>query len=102
MVGRDKLPYADYPSFPADSLLDTNIMINSTISDASKGAIFFDDDINIFFLGSFMKDSECMRIGAYINSPDTGKTNSIHVRHNVYVTGLLCYLSFFSHPFSRQ
>ena len=62
IVGGDKLPYADDPSSTISSLLDTQITINSTISDALKGARFPGDGLKILFLGSFIKNPEFMRI----------------------------------------
>jgi hypothetical protein len=38
VVGGDKLLYPDDPASPAASLLETKLLINSTISDAHKGA----------------------------------------------------------------
>ena len=37
IVGGDKLTYNGYPSFPAISLLDLMVHLNSVISDAHKG-----------------------------------------------------------------
>ena len=49
MIGGDKLPYNDETSSPAADLLETKILLNSTISDAHKGARFMGIDIKIFF-----------------------------------------------------
>ena len=46
MVGGDKLDYEGEPSSPVFSLLNTNIFLNSVISDARKGARFASADIN--------------------------------------------------------
>ena len=46
----------------AASLLETKLIINSTISDADKGARFLCADLKDHFLASPMKDPEFMRI----------------------------------------
>jgi hypothetical protein len=61
-VGGDKLPYADDPGSPAASLLETKLIINSTISDAHRGARFLCADLKDHFLATPMKDPEFMRI----------------------------------------
>ena len=49
-IGGDKLPYDDETASPAADLLETKILLNSTISDAHKGARFTGIDIkNCFF-----------------------------------------------------
>ena len=47
-AGGDKLDYPGDPSSPAVSTLDTKTHINSTISDAHKGARYMTLDIKIF------------------------------------------------------
>ena len=49
-IGGDKLPYNDETSSPAADLLETKILLNSTISDAHKGARFMGIDIKNCFL----------------------------------------------------
>ena len=49
VVGGDRLTYSDDPASPAASLLETKLVINSTISDANKGAHFITADIKDFF-----------------------------------------------------
>ena len=61
-VGGDKLPYTDDAGSPAASLLETKLILNSTISDASKGARFLCADLKDHFLASPMKNPEYMRI----------------------------------------
>jgi hypothetical protein len=61
-VGGDKLPYAEDAGSPAASLLETKLLLNSTISDAHKGARFLCADLKDHFLASPMKDPEFMRI----------------------------------------
>ena len=45
-VGGNKLPFEDDFGSPASNLLETKVLINSTISDASKGARFMGADIS--------------------------------------------------------
>ena len=61
-VGGDVLPYDDDSASPAASLLETKILINSTISDASIGAKFMTLDIKDFSLQTVMDHPEYMRI----------------------------------------
>ena len=61
-VGGDKLAYHDDAGSPAASLLETKLLINSTISDAAKGARFLSADLKDFFLASTMDKPEFMRI----------------------------------------
>jgi hypothetical protein len=61
-VGGNKLPSADESGSPAASLLETKLIINSTISDASRGARFLCADLKDHFLASPMKDPEFMRL----------------------------------------
>jgi hypothetical protein len=62
-VGGDKLPYADNAGSPAASLLETKLIINSTISDVERGAPFLlCADLKDHFLASHMKTQEFMRI----------------------------------------
>jgi hypothetical protein len=61
-VGGDKLPYDDDAGSPAASLLETKLILNSTISDAAKGARFLTADLKDHFLASPMKLPEYMRI----------------------------------------
>ena len=61
-VGGDKLPYPDEVASPAALLLETKLIFNSTISDAHKGARFLTLDIKDFFLQTYMKRAEYMRI----------------------------------------
>ena len=60
VVGGDKLPYTDDAAAPAANLLETKLMLNSTISQA--GSKFFGIDIKDFFLSSYMDKPEYMRL----------------------------------------
>ena len=61
-VGGDVLPYDDDSASPAASLLESKLLINSTISNASIGAKFVTLDIKDFFLQTVMDRPEYMRI----------------------------------------
>jgi hypothetical protein len=61
-VGGDKLPYTYDAGSPAASLLETKLILNSTISDSDKGAKFLCANLKDHFLASRMKDPEYMRI----------------------------------------
>ena len=61
-VGGDKLPYPDDAGSPAASLLETKLIINSTISDRHKGARFMCANLKDHFLASPMDKPEFMRI----------------------------------------
>ena len=61
-VGGDKLPYNDDAGSPAADLLETKILLNSTISDAKRGARFMCLDIKDHFLATPMSNPEFMRV----------------------------------------
>ena len=69
-VDGDRLPYNDNVSSPAASLLETKLLLNSTISDAYKGAQFMTLDIKDFFLQTLMERPEYMRIHSKYFSQD--------------------------------
>ena len=48
-VGGDRLDYPFEASSPASSLIDAKLILNSTISDANKGARFLTADLKYFF-----------------------------------------------------
>ena len=56
VVGGDKLDYHHDTSSPTTDLLETKLLINSTISDPRMGARFCSVDLKDFFLSSTMKD----------------------------------------------
>ena len=62
VVGGDKLTYNDNAASPAASLLETKIILNSTISDAKKGARFITADIKDYFLATPMHRPEYMKV----------------------------------------
>ena len=61
-VGGDKLQYNYDATSPAASLIETKLLLNGTISQSSQGARFMKIDIKDFFLQSYMKENEYMRI----------------------------------------
>ena len=61
-VGGDRLPYTNNAGSPAATLLEAKLMLNSTISDANKGACFFSADLKDFFLVTPMDEPEYMRL----------------------------------------
>ena len=76
-VGGDRLTYNDDVASPAVSLLETKLLLNSTISDASKGARFMTLDIKDFFLQTLMERPEYMRIHSKYFSNDMKSKYSI-------------------------
>lgn len=54
-VGGNKLECTDGVASPAASLLESKLLVNSTISDAHCDARFLTLDINNFFLKTYMK-----------------------------------------------
>ena len=61
-VGGDKLDYLFDAGSPAANLLETKVLINSTILDAPKGARFLTADVKDFFLASPMLHPEYMKV----------------------------------------
>ena len=61
-AGGDRLDYPDDPSSPAVSILNTKIHINSTISDAKKGARYMTMDIKKIYLGTPMDFFQYVRV----------------------------------------
>ena len=70
VVGGDRLTYNDDPDSPAASLIETKLLLNSVILDADKGARFMSVDLKDFFLCSYMKTPEYMRITLKNIPPD--------------------------------
>ena len=61
-VGGDRLSYAEDAGSHAANLLETKVLINSTISDANKGAKFMTADIKDYFLATPMDKPEYMKV----------------------------------------
>jgi len=64
IVGRDKLPYSNNTGFPVADLLETKLLLNSTISNARKSTRFMCLDIKDHFLATLMVGIEYMRVKA--------------------------------------
>ena len=62
MVGGDKLLYEADADSPTSNLIETKIPVNSTISDAHKGAKLLSWALKDFFLASPMTKPEYMRV----------------------------------------
>ncbi len=62
VMGGDRLSYSNNTGSPAASLLKTKILLNSTISDADKGARFMSLDLKDFFLATPMPNPEFMKV----------------------------------------
>ena len=62
-VSGDKLDYSHETALPTAALLDTKLIINSTISNHKRfGSRFCSIDIEDFFLQTVMTDPEYLRI----------------------------------------
>ena len=61
-VGGDCLDYAKDIGFLAANLLETKILINSTILDIDKNVCFMSTNIKNYFLATWIKDLEYMKI----------------------------------------
>ena len=61
-VGGDKLNYDLDAGSPAANLIETKLLINSTISHAKQGARFMTTDIKDYFLASPMENPEYMKV----------------------------------------
>ena len=83
-IGGDKLEYDKDTASPTANLLDTKILINSTISDANCGARFMSLDIKDFFLNSPLpvEDREYMKIHSRYFSEEYKTMNNLHDKVN--------------------
>ena len=57
-AGGNCLTYALDASAPAANMLETKILVNSTISDTKKGATFMSTDLKYFFLATLMEGNK--------------------------------------------
>ena len=62
VVGGDKLSYFEDAGAPVASILETQILLNSVISNASAGAKFSSFDIKDFFLATPMEKPKYMTL----------------------------------------
>ena len=83
-IGGDKLDYDRDTASPTANLIDTKILLNSTISDSKKGAQFMSLDIKDFFLMSPLPvgDREYMRIHSKYFSDEYKTLNNLHDKIN--------------------
>ena len=61
-VGGDKLSYPFDSGSPAANMVETKLLLNSVISNSSKGARFMTLDIKDYFLATPMDRKEYMRV----------------------------------------
>lgn len=78
VVGGDKLSYPDDPASPAISLLDTKLIINSTISDEKHGARFMSADLKDHFSASPMARPKYMKMPFKYFPPDIVQRYNLH------------------------
>ena len=62
VVGGDKIPYNSDAGSPTTDMVETKILLNSTISDANKGAIFSTLDLKYIFFHTKIKNQEYMKV----------------------------------------
>ena len=62
VFGVNHLVYEHDPGYPAVSMIETKILLNSIISDAQQGDRFMICDLKYFFLGTPMLQPEYMKI----------------------------------------
>ena len=86
-VGGDKLDYPYDATSPALTLIETKMILNSTISDAHKGAKFFSTDLKDFFLKTPMARPEYMKIKIKYFPADIQK--AYHLLHLVSLDGYI-------------
>ena len=60
----DQLQYPDNTASPAATLLETKLLLNSTIFQSANGARFVTLDVKDFFLQTLMKRPEYMKINS--------------------------------------
>jgi hypothetical protein len=61
-AGGDRLEYNKYAGSPDASLLETKLIINSTISNANNNVLFLCAGLKDFFLATVMEDPELMQV----------------------------------------
>ena len=86
MIGGNRLTYTADTGSPAASLLETKILLNSTISDVHKGARFMSMDLKDFFLAKPMVTPEFMKVPKrYFPQDIQEKKNLQEKTHNKYI-----------------
>ena len=86
-VGGDRLQYPDDTVSPAATLLETKLLLNSTISQSAQGACFMTLDIKDFFLQSLMERPEYMKIHLKYFLEDIG--NKYNINNIVHTDGYI-------------
>ena len=87
VVGGDKLPYDSDSGSPTTDMIETKLLINSTISDADKGARFATLDLKDMFLHTKMDNPEYMKVSLKYFLPDVIQRYNLHALvHNGYIT----------------
>ena len=88
MVGDNRLQYPDNTASPAATLLETKLLLNSTISQSAKGTRFMTIYIKDFFLQTVMNPPEFMKIHSKYFLPHITQKydikNKIHTEGYVY------------------
>ena len=84
IIGGDKLLYSDKTASPTADLLETNILMNSTILDAHKGARFMGIDIKNYFLMTSLptEKREYMRIHSRLFN-QTSELSTIYMTKSI-------------------
>ena len=81
--------YPSDPGSPTNDMLESNILINSTISDARKGAKFCCADMRDMFLASPMDNPEYMKVLYHHFQTDIRKKydldNKVHSDGYIYI-----------------
>ena len=72
-MGGDCLEYESDAGSPAALLVETKLLLNSTISDAHQGARFMSAGLKDFFLATKMAEPEYMRIPYKYFREDVGE-----------------------------
>ena len=83
----NRLSYDEDAGSPAANLLETKVLLNSTISDAEKGACFMIADIKDYFLATPMAQSECTKLKIKHIPEDICKQYNLYdrVTHDGYI-----------------
>ena len=79
-VDGDKLTYNADAGAPAANMLETKILVNSTISDAKNGARFMSADLKDFFLATPMGGNEYMKVPYKHFPPDICKRYNLNAK----------------------
>ena len=82
--GGDKINYPDNIGSPAASLIETKLLLNSTIYDAKKGSQFMSCDPKDLLLASPVEQAEYMRINMKHSPPDIIQRYNIHEKVAIY------------------